>query len=331
MDRGTFDEGSKKIMSKPSIEVKNLSVIYDKKHPEKKAVDDFSISIHDGEFFGLLGPNGAGKTSVISSLTGLLEVKYGEVLIFGKPAGSTEAKYMIGVVPQELVHHGFFTVNQILNFFSGYYGIQNNQKRIDYLLEHLQLATERNKRVSQLSGGMKRRLLIAKALVHSPRILLLDEPSAGVDIELRAILWDFMTELNCSGTTIVLTTHYLEEAQRLCKRVAIMNYGKLLSLDNTGKLIEEMVERNIIFTLKNGAHLDPHVLQRPPMGMSSIQNEGEIVRLSVSGKQSLDEVLQALHLELKDIRDIKMLEGSLEHAFMKIVGRNRNASKSAVG
>lgn len=312
-------------MSSAALSIDDLSVVYESGRNKKVAVDRFSLEVREGEFFALLGPNGAGKTSVISTVSSLIPVKHGSVNIFGKPAGSIAAKALIGVVPQELVHHGFFTVNQVLNFFSGYYGISKNQKHIDFLLEHLALAPQKNLRVSQLSGGMKRRLLIAKALVHQPKLLLLDEPSAGVDIELRAILWDFMRELNAKGTTILLTTHYLEEAQRLCERIAIMSHGKLLSLDHTGKLLSDMVEKEVTFTLRDGVHLAPHILENPPHGFKGLKSFDRQLRFRLEKSYQLHEVLDKLGLELQDLIDVQMKEGSLEHAFMKIVGSSKHA------
>lgn len=312
-----------------ALEIEKLSVIYDPGKHEKKAVDEFSLQVFEGEFFALLGPNGAGKTSVISTLTGLFDVQHGKVEIFGKAAGSIAAKRLTGVVPQELVNHGFFTVNEILNFFSGYYGIFENQKRIDYLLDRLQLTEQKDKKVAQLSGGMKRRLLIAKALVHSPKLLLLDEPSAGVDIELRALLWGFMQELNAEGMTIVLTTHYLEEAQRLCKRVAIMNYGRMLSLGNTEDLLSSMVDREVVLRIRDLSHLSGIQLNPNESRLRNIRQEDGKVFCTALGGISLHEILQALDLKLEDVVDVRMHEGSLEDAFLRIVGKDREIAQSA--
>ncbi|MDB5037825.1 MAG: transporter ATP-binding protein [Bacteriovoracaceae bacterium] len=240
-----------------ALEIKNLLITYSHKNQTTTAVDHVSFSIPEGEFFGLIGPNGAGKTSIISAITSLVSHQAGEISVFGHHAGSVEAKRLVGYVPQGLVGYGFFNVNEILQFTSGYFGIKNNQKKIDELLERLQLTSYKYKLVSQLSGGLKRRMLIAKSLLHSPKILLLDEPSAGVDVELRTILWNFATELNDSGMTILLTTHYLEEADRLCKRVAIMNKGKILALDKTDRIKTQMgystLEEAFLKLIKQGA------------------------------------------------------------------------------
>ncbi len=223
-----------------ALKVEELRIEYTQKSDTLIAVNDISLDINEGEFFALLGPNGAGKTSLISAVVGLIQSQAGRIKIFGKASGTREAKRLVGYVPQELVSHGFFDVNEVLNFQSGYFGIRQNQKRIDELLERLQLTAHKRKKISSLSGGMKRRFAIAKALVHSPKLLLLDEPSAGVDVELRTILWDFAKDLNKNGMTIVLTTHYLEEAERLCKRTAIVNKGKVLVCKPTEKILADM-------------------------------------------------------------------------------------------
>ncbi len=227
-------------MSSVALKVEDVVIAYEGGPRRKVAVSHLSFDVFEGELFALLGPNGAGKTSLISAMTGLIPFEAGQIEIFGHPAGTEQAKRLLGVVPQELIGYGFFTVSEILKFYSGYYGLRKNESRIQELLGRLQLESVRDQRVSALSGGMKRRLLIAKALLHSPRLLLLDEPSAGVDVELRAILLDFVKEINQKGTTIILTTHYLEEAQRLCRRSAILHHGKLLALDDTGALIQSL-------------------------------------------------------------------------------------------
>ncbi len=294
-----------------AVGIQQLRVVYGKSF---EAVKNFDLDIGAGEFFGLLGPNGAGKTSVISSITGLLDVQYGSIRVFDHPAGSIEAKRLLGVVPQETVHHGFFGVEEVLHFVSGYYGIWKNSKRIDYLLDRLQLQDCRKKKVSQLSGGMKRRLSIAKALVHSPRLLLLDEPSAGVDIELRAILWEFMKELNQDGMTILLTTHYLEEAERLCGRIAIMDHGKLLALDNTRDLLFEKTQK--ILKLKV-------ILQQSEIDLSGCRypaaQTDDWIEIKIPARVSVGEVLKDLKLPLEKITDIQVEEGALEEAFLKII------------
>lgn len=225
------------------LEVKSVRKVYysNQGQHEVVAVKDVSFCIQPGEVFGLLGPNGAGKTTTISMITGLEKITSGHVRIFGfdTQEDPLEAKKRVGVVPQEIVSQGFFNLFEILQFHSGYYGIARNNERISYLLHKLGLWTHRHKLMKQLSGGMKRRMMIAKALVHSPRLLILDEPTAGVDIELRNSLWDFVRELQEDSVAILLTTHYLQEAEALCDRVGIIHQGRMVQQCGTKELMEK--------------------------------------------------------------------------------------------
>lgn len=203
------------------------------------ALNDVSLEIEEGEFFGLLGPNGAGKTTLISILAGLCRPTTGSVEVMGHDVQTDfrAARRLLGIVPQELVFDPFFTVRETLQFQSGYFGIKNNGEWIDEILHHLGLADKANKNMRALSGGMKRRVLVAQALVHRPPVIVLDEPTAGVDVELRQSLWKFISRLNEEGHTIVLTTHYLEEAQELCGRIAMLKKGEIVALDTTANLL----------------------------------------------------------------------------------------------
>ena len=203
------------------------------------ALNDVSLEVEEGEFFGLLGPNGAGKTTLISILAGLCRPTKGSVEVMGHDVQSDfrSARRLLGIVPQELVFDPFFTVIETLQFQSGYFGIKNNGEWIDEILHHLGLADKANKNMRALSGGMKRRVLVAQALVHRPPVIVLDEPTAGVDVELRQSLWKFISRLNKEGHTIVLTTHYLEEAQELCGRIAMLKKGQIVALDTTANLL----------------------------------------------------------------------------------------------
>ncbi|NRA90934.1 MAG: ABC transporter ATP-binding protein, partial [Simkaniaceae bacterium] len=216
------------------LKIKNLTKSYGK----VVAVDDASFEIHPGEVFGLLGPNGAGKTTIISNIVTLQAFSKGVIEVFGIDIQKNPrlAKSHIGFVPQELIHHGFFSVEEILKYNASYFGIPLDKDHLKYLLDKLHLYHHRKKLVNQLSGGMKRRLLIIKALMHKPKLLLLDEPTAGVDIELRASLWKFIQELKKDNLSILLTTHYLEEAERLCDRIGILNQGVLKKVDTTAKM-----------------------------------------------------------------------------------------------
>jgi ABC-2 type transport system ATP-binding protein len=204
------------------------------------ALRGVSLEINEGEFFGLLGPNGAGKTTLISILAGLCKPTEGsaKVMGFDVQAEFRQARKLLGIVPQELVFDPFFTVRETLEFQSGYFGVRNNDDWIDEILENLGLTDKADKNMRALSGGMKRRVLVAQALVHRPPVIVLDEPTAGVDVELRQSLWQFITRLNREGHTIVLTTHYLEEAQELCNRIAMLKKGQIVALDTTANLLQ---------------------------------------------------------------------------------------------
>ena len=204
-----------------------------------QALAGVSLAIEQGEFFGLLGPNGAGKTTLISSLAGLIRPDSGKISVLGHDVigDFREARRRLGVVPQELVFDPFFNVRETLRIQSGYFGIRKNDDWIDEILENLDLTSKANVNMRRLSGGMKRRVLVAQALVHKPPVIVLDEPTAGVDVELRQGLWQFIRRLNGEGHTIILTTHYLEEAEALCNRIALMKQGRVIALDTTANLM----------------------------------------------------------------------------------------------
>jgi ABC-2 type transport system ATP-binding protein len=291
------------------IELKDLKKAYG----TVQALCGANLSMNKGEVLGLLGPNGAGKTTIISILTTLEKPTSGTARVFDVDVTKSlrEAKMMIGCVPQEIVSHGFFTVEEILHFHSGYYGIKNNVEQINYLLDRLSLTEHRNKSVRQLSGGMKRRLLIAKALVHKPKLLLLDEPTAGVDVELRNSLWAFVRELNSDGMSVLLTTHYLEEAEELCGRVAIIHRGEILQVGETKGLVHKLTQRQVDISLN-------HV----PVGIQSAflkkQNGGEL-EFQIPYNVTLGDLLAQLKLPVESIKDLKIREGRLEEAFINIL------------
>ncbi|MCF0253936.1 MAG: ABC transporter ATP-binding protein [Duodenibacillus sp.] len=219
------------------------------------ALRGVDLDVGDGEFFGLLGPNGAGKTTLINCLAGLTDPTAGSIAVFGRDAARERraASAMLGIVPQEITFDLFLTVRETLRFQSGYWGVRGNGAWIDTVLERLGLADKADVMVRSLSGGMKRRVLVAQALVHKPRVIVLDEPTAGVDVTLREHLWDFIGELHREGRTVVLTTHYLEEAQALCRRVAVMKDGGIVALDSTEALLAGFGGRQLRFRLEAGA------------------------------------------------------------------------------
>lgn len=300
----------------PAISIKNVHKIYEKKGTH--ALKDFSLDINSGEFFALLGPNGGGKSTLINIIAGPTKKNSGTIKICGLDIDThrEETKFMIGVVPQEVNFDSFFNVNEVLTFCSGYYGIKNNQNYIDEILEKLNLEDKKYANTRALSGGMKRRLLIAKALVHKPKVLILDEPTAGVDVELRHNLWVYMRELNKAGLTILLTTHYLEEAESLCKRTAIINKGTVVALDDTKKLIKSLgnyKEMTLNFKDKIGK-IPEHLEQFKAKKISDYD-----LVLTFEPKE-LNKVLTAL----KDLNpsDIELQSQSLEDVFLKLTYRN---------
>ncbi|MDF2576890.1 MAG: transporter ATP-binding protein [Chlamydiales bacterium] len=296
----------------PALELTRLKKTYG----QLTAVNDFSLNIEEGEIFALLGPNGAGKSSIISMIAGLETITEGSITVCGLDSilNRQEIKRLIGIVPQEIISHGFFTAWEVLKFHSGYYGISDNLNWTEFLLKKLNLWEHRNKKVGEMSGGMKRRLLIAKALVHKPKLLILDEPTAGVDIQLRAALWQFIKELNSEGMTILLTTHYIEEAERLCHRVGIINRGMLQKVDHTSSLIANLTYRQFIFTFKEIPTMFSH-----PWLFS--QNNYEVV-FRVPSLIDLDALCKEIRLDITQIRDLKIQEGNLEEALMSILGEN---------
>lgn len=236
-----------------AIEIENLNKIYNTKKSNKNALDNINLKIKKGSFFGLLGPNGAGKSTIINILAGLVNKTSGKVKIssIDIDEDQQQTKYKIGIVPQELIIDPFFNVKETLDIYAGYYGIKKSSRRTDEIIEALGLKDKAFSTPRSLSGGMRRRLLVAKALVHNPEILVLDEPTAGVDVELRNQLWNYVKKLNANGTTIVLTTHYLEEAEELCDEIAIINNGKLIAHDNKDNLMKILSSKEILITAKN--------------------------------------------------------------------------------
>jgi ABC-2 type transport system ATP-binding protein len=293
-------------MTRP-LELRSLS----KNYGSLQAVKNVSFHLEPGEIFGLLGPNGAGKTSIISIVNTLEEPTSGEAFVFGNDVTDRKglSKPFLGVVPQEMVTHGFFNVEEVLRFHSGYYGIRHNEDQIRFLLEQLDLWPHRLKRVRQLSGGMKRRLLIAKALVHRPKLLLLDEPTAGVDIELRTSLWKFVKKLNQEGTSILLTTHYLEEAEQLCHKVGILHRGELLKIDETKRLVHQLTTREITLCLKRP-------IAKVDLKYTVSQSAQEIL-FRVPNDFDLGQILATIPSDT--IHDIRIREGKLEDAFLHLL------------
>lgn len=283
-----------------------------KKYHNTEAVKGVSFYVNPGEIFGLLGPNGAGKTTIISIITTLETCSAGTAKVFGIDTcvNPIETKRLLGVVHQEIITSGFFDVNEILQFQSGYYGIRNNQERIDFLLHKLGLWAHRHKKVKQLSGGMKRRLMIAKALVHSPKLLLLDEPTAGVDISLRETLWDFVGDLRKEGMSILLTTHYLEEAERLCDRVGIINKGHLEYIGATRDIVSQLTHRTVHIKLNRNVNINSELL---------VEHNDTSYRFVLPQTMTVGELMRQANISSDMVEDIRIQEGSLEDAFLSVI------------
>jgi len=311
-----------------------------KRYGSFEALRGVSLSIREGEFFGLLGPNGAGKTTLISIVAGLSRPDSGEVRIMGHhvAADYRAARRALGVVPQELVFDPFFTVRETLRLTSGYYGIRRNDDWIDEILGHLDLTAKADANMRALSGGMKRRVLVAQALVHRPPVIVLDEPTAGVDVELRQTLWQFIRRLNRDGHTIVLTTHYLEEAQELCGRIAMLKQGQVVALDDTSALLRRFAGGRLQLTL-SGAPM-PQALaalrleeggQAPaadrPAGQDGAQpgaaGAPQKVALRIDDFAGMEGILAALREGGCRIDEMELQRTDLEDVFVQIMKDNR--------
>ncbi|MEO7320678.1 MAG: ABC transporter ATP-binding protein [Nitrosospira sp.] len=284
-----------------------------------QALGGVDLEIDTGEFFALLGPNGAGKTTLINIIAGLTLASSGCVRVMGHDvvADYREARRVLGVVPQELVFDPFFTVRETLVFQSGYYGLKKNGDWIDEIIHHLDLADKVDTNMRSLSGGMKRRVLVAQALVHKPPVIVLDEPTAGVDVELRQALWRFIKQLNRNGHTIVLTTHYLEEAEALCNRVAMLKKGNIVALDSIRNLINGI--SGYLIRLR----LSPDTLPAELQPLMSSRDEGYFF-LAIKEYSQLEIVMAALRVAQAQILELQVLQPDLEEAFVKITGNARS-------
>lgn len=281
-----------------------------------KALDNVSLTVPEGQIFGLLGPNGAGKSTLIGIISGTVRKTSGTAKIFGLDNSQDlqKIKMMLGVVPQEIVSEPIFTVYEVLDFFSGFYGVGKNdrRKRINDVLEALHLSDKKNAKARNLSGGMKRRLMVAKALIHNPKLIILDEPTAGVDVELRLNIWNYVEELNRNGATIIFTTHYLEEAEKLCKEVAIINKGKAIVQEKTEKLKFLFGETTINATLEK---TNFELIKK--IETDTINFDGDQVKIiTKTGNESY--YLQRL-ATMGSLLKVEIGQPSLEDIFVKLV------------
>jgi ABC-2 type transport system ATP-binding protein len=297
----------------PALQFHRVGKTYSGARGTLRALDDVSFDIQPGEFFGLLGPNGAGKTTLISILAGLTRATEGQVRVMGHDVVSdyAAARRNVGIVPQELVFDPFFSVRETLRIQSGYFGIRHNEAWIDELLAELGLADKAQANMRQLSGGMKRRVLVAQALVHRPPVVVLDEPTAGVDVELRQTLWKFISRLNREGHTVLLTTHYLEEAEALCGRIAMLKKGRVVALDKTSALLAGTVSTMLRFKTDD-------VL--PPPLADDARVTGRIVQLRAQDAADVEARLAALRAAGVKIEDLEIGRADLEDVFLDIMG-----------
>lgn len=301
-------------MSQPAITINGIHKHFGSLH----ALKGIDLVIEPGEFFALLGPNGAGKSTLINILAGLIAPDSGNASVMGYDVGSQyrQARQLLGVVPQELVFDPFFNVREMLRFQAGYFGRgRENDAWVDEILEGLGLADKANTNMRRLSGGMKRRALIAQALAHKPPVIVLDEPTAGVDVELRKMLWEFIKKLNRDGHTIILTTHYLEEAETLCSRVGMMKQGQIVALDSTANLLNKFSGKHLRLTLGKV------VL---PMNVEALVRHAEdgIYTFALDDMAQIEFVLSALRTADIKVLDMQLNEADLEDVFLSLVGNS---------
>jgi ABC-2 type transport system ATP-binding protein len=294
----------------PAISFQNVSKTY--RGGQVRALDGVSFDIEPGEFFGLLGPNGAGKTTLISILAGLARASGGRVLVHGHCVVDdyAAARRALGIVPQELVFDPFFSVREALKIQSGYFGVHDNDAWIDELLANLGLADKANANMRQLSGGMKRRVLVAQALVHRPPVIVLDEPTAGVDVELRQTLWHFIARLNREGHTVLLTTHYLEEAEALCGRIAMLKQGRVVALDRTSQLLAGTASTMLRFKTDGAL---------PPALQAQARVTGRIVQITAHDAAEVETILASLRAAGCPVEELEIGRADLEDVFLEIM------------
>jgi ABC-2 type transport system ATP-binding protein len=288
------------------LQIDNLSKTYFHQGKKQKALDDVCLEVNKGDIYGLLGPNGAGKSTLINIISGIALKDSGKIYISGidQDQNPDEVKFLLGVVPQEVAFDPFFTPRQVLDYYAGYYGIENSKKRTMEILEAVGLKQQADVGARKLSGGMRRRLLIAKALVHSPQLLILDEPTAGVDIELRDMLWEYVQKLNNMGTTIILTTHYIEEAERLCNKIGVISQGKIIKSEEKNKLLNLLGSKTIKIKIRN------------------TNSETEELVYTYNNENELKKVLDNVSNSKSMIIDLETCEPKLEEVLRKLLKSN---------
>ena len=304
-----------------SIEAKDVNKTYKRKNLEVSALKDFNIKIKKGSIHGLLGPNGAGKSTFINILGGLVKKNKGNINICGIDIDKNQklSKFKIGIVPQELNIDPFFTPFELLELQAGLYGIPKKNRKTEEILDNVGLLDNKNAYARTLSGGMRRRLLVAKALVHSPEMLILDEPTAGVDVELRSMLWNYIRDINNQGTTICLTTHYLEEAEKLCENITILDKGQVIKDDTKINLLNIISTKTVRFDFESKQEIPIELLQFNP--------KVEKNRLTLSydkSKVSLSSIINILNKHNIVFLEMSTYESNLENVFTKLISSNGN-------
>ena len=305
-----------------AVDIQNLTKIYNpSKGKTVEALNNINMKVPQGSIFGILGPNGAGKSTLINILAGLVVKTSGIAKIwnFDIERETRRARAAIGVVPQEVSLDAFFSPREALELQAGLYGVPKKERRTDEILEAIGLTEKANADARSLSGGMKRRLLIGKALVHTPPVVVLDEPTAGVDVELRRQLWDYVRDLNKAGTTILLTTHYLKEAEKMCDTIAIIDQGQMVACDATPALIERLDQRTLIITIKEKLHKLPDNLNDFSVTLTTP------IKLTFEfspSKTSTGEIITAVQKQMLTIVDLQTLDSDLEDVFIRLTNLN---------
>lgn len=302
-----------------AIEIRKLHKVYNDKKSKvhKLALKAIDLDIPQGSFFALLGANGAGKSTMINIMAGLVRKTSGEASICGYDIEKQmrNARLSIGVVPQELILDTFFTVRETLDIHAGYYGVPKAERRTQEIIDAMGLADKADINSRRLSGGMRRRLLVAKALVHNPPVLILDEPTAGVDVELRSQLWDYVKKLNNSGTTVLLTTHYLEEAEQLCDTIAVINHGELVACDKKTAMLKSFDIKQLVITASEEIKQLPDNIKSLK---ADIDLEGKLIIDYKPSKDSIQDILNAVSNSGISVRDLTTREPSLEDIFLQL-------------
>ena len=300
------------------LSVRNLNKIYKRKKNSINALNNLNLEVKEGEIFGLLGPNGAGKTTFINILGGTVVKTSGKVDVwdFDLDINPRQVRASVGIMPQEVNLDPFFSPRKSLEFQAGLYGVKKDDRITDDILKLVSLESHADSYARSLSGGMKRRLLMAKALVHQPPIIILDEPTAGVDVELRKNLWENVKSLNTQGVTIILTTHYLEEAEKMCDRIGILNKGNLVALDSTVNLLERIQTKKVTFKVNKKVEINDKTLK----SLKILYNrENEICVSYEKSKTNIQEIIDFIKKKNIEINDISTDDGDLEDVFLRLI------------